>query len=151
MVKNQPVAQVLKRTRPQGPVEESEASVVVWWLGQNTEERRDAACSAVERSGEGRGDGPQGLTTPDKVRKLQITLYRKAKADKDYRFWSLYGEVQRADVLEAAWRRVAANGGTPGVDGQTIEQIRMLTGGIKQWLVEIQQELKTKSYRPQVL
>src|ERR1700721_2557660 len=85
------------------------------WSGQPAEERRDATCSAEVKSSEGRGDGPQGLPAPEKVRKLQITLYRKAKSNPEYRFWSLYGEVQRADVLEAAWRRVKANAGAAGV------------------------------------
>ena len=49
----------------------------LWRSGQNTEERSETTYSAVEKSGKGRGDGSQGLPTPDKVRKLQITLYRK--------------------------------------------------------------------------
>ena len=93
------------------------------WSGENMEERRDATCSAGGKSKEGRGDGSRGLPAPDKVRQLQIILYRKAKTKPGYRFWSLYGEVQRADVLFAAWRRVKANGGTAGVDGRTIEDI----------------------------
>ena len=120
----------------------------LWWSGQNTEERSETTCFAVGKSGKGRGDGLKGLPTPDKVRKLQITLYRKAKAEEKYRFWSLYGEVQRSDVLKAAWQRVAANGGAAGVDGVTIDDIRMLAGGESRWLEQIQGELKTKSYRP---
>jgi hypothetical protein len=46
--------------------------------------------------------GATRIRTPDKVRRLQITLYRKAKADPKYRFWSLYGELLRPDVLNAA-------------------------------------------------
>jgi group II intron reverse transcriptase/maturase len=125
-----------------------EAMPDLWWSGENMEERSETTCFAVERSGKGEGDGPQGLPTPDKVRKLQITLYRKAKAEKKYRFWSLYGEVQRADVLETAWRRVAANGGAAGVDGATIESIGRLAGGERQWLEQIRGELQTRSYRP---
>ena len=33
------------------------------------------------------------IVTPEPVRQLQITLYRKAKAQPKYRFWSLYGEL----------------------------------------------------------
>ena len=54
--------------------------------------RRDAACSHASSRREGAGDGPQGITTPGKLRHLQDTLYRKAKAQPVYRFWSLYGE-----------------------------------------------------------
>lgn len=123
----------------------------LWWSGENMEEPRGATYSAVERSGAGRGDGPKGIGTPDKVRKLQVTLYRKARSDKSYRFWSLYGEVQRADVLEAAWKRVAANGGAPGVDGKTIESIRSSLEQEQAWLEEIRKELKSKTYRPQAV
>jgi hypothetical protein len=35
--------------------------------------------------------GATRIITPDKVRQLQIALYRKAKAEPKYRFWSLYG------------------------------------------------------------
>lgn len=49
---------------------------------------------------EGLGDGSLEIKTPDKVRRLQITLYRKAKAEPEYRFWSLYGELLRLDVLD---------------------------------------------------
>src|SRR5271170_4224695 len=98
-----------------GGVRSSDDPVPDLWSGQPTEERRDATCSAEVKSSEGRGDGPQGLPAPEKVRKLQITLYRKAKSKPEYRFWSLYGEVQRADVLETAWKRVKANAGKPGI------------------------------------
>src|SRR3954465_5224737 len=106
-----------------GGVRSSDDAVPDLWSGEPTVERRDATCSAGEKSREGCGDGPQGLPTPEKVRQLQITLYRKAQSKPEYRFWSLYGEVQRADVLGAAWRRVKANGGAAGGDGVTIESI----------------------------
>src|SRR5882757_8037433 len=99
-----------------GGVRSSDDPVPDLWSGESTGERRDATCSAGEKSREGRGDGPQRLPAPEKVRQLQITLYRKAQSKPEYRFWSLSGEVQRADVLEAAWRRVKANGGVAGVD-----------------------------------
>jgi RNA-directed DNA polymerase len=118
------------------------------WAGQNTGERRDATCSAEVKRNEGCGDGPQGLPTPGKVRKLQITLYRKAQSSPGYRFWSLYGEVQRADVLETAWRRVKANGGVAGVDGMTIEQIAATLETEAAFLAGVREELQRKTYRP---
>jgi hypothetical protein len=48
-------------------------------FGQLAEERRDATCSAEVKRRQGRGDGPRWLTASDKVRRLQIALYRKAK------------------------------------------------------------------------
>jgi group II intron reverse transcriptase/maturase len=97
---------------------------------------------------EGRGDGPGGLPAPDKVRQLQITLYRKAKSNPEYRFWSLYGEVQRADVLQAAWRRVKANAGAAGIDGVTIEDLTADTQVEAAWMAALREELHAKTYRP---
>ncbi|MBK7999424.1 MAG: hypothetical protein IPK15_12120 [Verrucomicrobia bacterium] len=102
----------------------------------------------MRASGEGRGDGPRGIQTPEKVRKLQIALYRKAKADPKWRFWSLYGELYRPDLLEHALRLVARNGGVPGVDGQTIGSITATPDTQRTWLDTLQEELKTKTYRP---
>ena len=56
-------------------------SSVDLWESRTHEEPREGTCSNAARRSEGRGDGPRGLTTPKKVRKLQITLYRKAKAE----------------------------------------------------------------------
>jgi len=111
-------------------------------------ERSEVAYSESGNSGEGQGDGSQELPTLDKVRKLQLTLYRKARSDKRYRFWSLYGEVLRADVLETAWQRVAANGGAAGVDGETIEAVALNPERKAIWMEEIRKELRSKTYRP---
>jgi RNA-directed DNA polymerase len=112
--------------------------------------RRDSACTQAEPRSEGQGDGSVKAEriTPEKVRKLQRTLYRKAKAEPKYRFWSLYGDIMRRDVLEHALRRVAANGGAPGVDGQSIQSIRSSPEQQTQWLDTLQKELRTKTYRP---
>jgi hypothetical protein len=118
------------------------------WSGEPTEERRDATCSAEVKSSKGRGDGPRGLPAPEKVRKLQITLYRKAKSKPDYRFWSLYREVQRADVLETALRRVKANAGAAGVDGVSIEDLAADAQLETAWLKALREELRHKTYRP---
>ena len=104
------------------------SSVDLWGITQ--EEPSGVTCFAESGSGKGSGDGPRrGLPAPNKVRKLQITLYRKAKSEPGYRFWSLNGEIQRADVLAAAWQRVKANGGAAGVDGERIEDI----GAVGAW------------------
>jgi group II intron reverse transcriptase/maturase len=118
------------------------------WFGENTGEQRDATCSAVVKRNEGRGDGSQGLPAPKKVRQLQITLYRKAQSSPGYRFWSLYGEVQRAEVLETAWRRVKANGGVAGVDGVEIADIAADKEQEAAWLEGLREELRAKKYRP---
>ena len=62
-------------------------------------------------------------TKQDKVRELQRTLYRAAKADPGRRFHALYDKVYRRDVLERAWELVRANRGAAGIDRQTIADV----------------------------
>src|ERR1039458_4767387 len=109
---------------------------------------RDAARMHAPQRSEGAGDGSQEITTPQKLRKLQRALYRKAKAQPGYRFWSLYGELTRLDLLEYALQLVERNGGAPGVDGQTIASITAKPGNRQQWLEQLQRELQTQTYRP---
>ena len=82
----------------------------------------------------------------DKVRVLQRGLYRAAKAQKERRFGVLYDKVYREDILRAAWRRVRANRGAAGVDGQTIRDIEK--AGVGQFLEELAAELREKRYQP---
>jgi len=111
--------------------------------------RRDAACwhALWRREGAGEGPDPSGITTPEKLRHLQDTLYRKAKAEPGYRFWSLYGELTRRDLLEHALRLAVRNGGAPGVDGQTLGHITATPEMRSHWLTGLEEELKTKTYR----
>jgi RNA-directed DNA polymerase len=56
--------------------------------------------------------------------------------------------VQRADVLEAAWKRVKANAGAAGVDGIRIEEIAATAQVEAAWLSALREELHHKTYRP---
>ena len=85
------------------------------------------------------------LPTLPKVQKLQNTLHAKAKEQPDFRFYSLYDKVYRADVLSVAFEHCRNKGGAAGVDGQTFEQIEEY--GVKRWLGELAKELREKSYR----
>jgi RNA-directed DNA polymerase len=87
------------------------------------------------------------LTTPPNVQKLQTALHDKAKGSPNFRFYALYDKVYRSDVLTFAYDCCKANGGAPGVDGQTFEDIEDY-GGAK-WLDELAQELRNRTYRPQ--
>src|SRR5215472_10607719 len=87
------------------------------------------------------------LAPPSTVQKLQTALHTKAKGSPDYRFYALYDKVYRRDVLEEAYARCRANGGAPGIDRQTFEDIEAY--GQDRWLDELAAELKAKSYRPQ--
>jgi RNA-directed DNA polymerase len=86
------------------------------------------------------------LTTPPAIRTLQRKLYVKAKAEPTYRFYRLYDKVYRADILAHAYALAKANGGAPGVDGQTFEQIE--SAGLMDWLDRLREELRTRRYRP---
>jgi len=80
-----------------------------------------------------------------KVRELQRGLYRAAKANRERTFYSLHDKIYRPDVLLAAWKRVKTNGGAPGVDGVSIEQIE--EQGVAAYLKQIRDELKAGTYR----
>ena len=82
----------------------------------------------------------------DKVRELQRTLYRAAKADPGRRFHALYDKVSRRDVLERAWELVRVNKGAAGIDRQTIADIEQY--GVSRLLDELAADLKDGSWRP---
>jgi RNA-directed DNA polymerase len=86
------------------------------------------------------------LATPASVQKLQTALHAKAKEASSFRFYALYDKVYREDVLAFAYQCCRANGGAAGVDDQSFEDIEEY--GIERWLVELAQELKSRTYRP---
>ncbi len=83
-----------------------------------------------------------------KVILLRQKLARKAKEEPKFRFYSLYNQVNRPDVLEAAWILVRKNQGSPGVDNVSFEDIERQEGGPRKLLTEIQEELQNKTYKP---
>jgi RNA-directed DNA polymerase len=85
--------------------------------------------------------------TPPSVQKLRTALHAKAKESPDFRFYALYDQVYREDVLAHAYERCEANGGAAGVDEQTFEDIKR--NGRERWLDELTQELKSRTYQPQ--
>src|SRR6185436_17882542 len=79
--------------------------------------------NATRRS-KGQGDGRDN---PDSNSRQSSGASNRAlsesQAQPKYRFWSLYGELLRQDVLAAALEVQTRNGGAAGVDDETIESI----------------------------
>ena len=150
----QPAAQALSEAdRARGVVGVSRSSVDPQ-DSTTCGEPRGGTCVNALSGDKGQGDGWEQLlsewhqiVTPEKIRKLQRTLYRKAKAEPKYRFYSLYGELSRADILEHALVGVTRNGGAAGVDGVELAEVNR-EDKRAQWLGELAEELKSQRYRP---
>ncbi len=81
-------------------------------------------------------------TNIDSVRKLQRSLYQSVKDDPRCAFHSLYDKVYRTDILKEAFRRAKRNGGAPGIDNQSWEEVDQ-----DKLIQDIQEKLKNKKYR----
>jgi RNA-directed DNA polymerase len=87
------------------------------------------------------------LTTPDKIRELQIKLYQKAKNEPEFRFYQLYDKVYREDILIHAYQLAKANDGAPGVDGKSFGDIE--SEGVTEWLNGLRKDLHDQTYKAQ--
>lgn len=90
--------------------------------------------------------GTKGVQLPEKLFQLRQKLYLKAKREPQFRFYALYGLIQREDVLETAWRVACSRNGAAGCDGVTFRQIEKQEGGVERFLSELSRELKMKTY-----
>ena len=91
------------------------------------------------------------VAIPERLSLLRAKLGQKAKQEPKFRFYVLYDRIYRRDTLETAWRMVAANKGAPGVDGIRIEQIQETEGESEKLVTEIEEALRSKSYRPEAV
>lgn len=82
----------------------------------------------------------------DKVRELQRQLFMAAKRSRGRRFHALFDRICRGDVLAEAWKRVRANRGAAGVDGETLSAIE--AQGVPAFLEDVRQSLLGGRYRP---
>jgi RNA-directed DNA polymerase len=82
---------------------------------------------------------------PAKLRDWRAKLSAKAKQEKRFRFYSLYGLVSHPETLREAWAQVRAKRGAPGADGVRIEQIER--EGEQTFLEVLGRELAGKTYR----
>jgi RNA-directed DNA polymerase len=93
--------------------------------------------------------------------RLRQKLGQKAKAEPKFRFYALYAHISHIETLRTAWHLIRNNGQTPGVDGVTYDEIEGVEGeekhpaslqvreaNVEAYLREIQEELRTKTYKP---
>jgi len=80
------------------------------------------------------------------LQELRRKIYSKAKTEKHWKFWGLYCHITKKEVLEEAYRIAKANGGAPGIDGKSFEDIE--SKGRDGFLEGIRQELLSRTYRP---
>ena len=66
-----------------------------------------------------------------------------------YRFYALYDKLYRMDVLSYAWAICRHNGGKPGVDKETFEQIEQM--GVETWLQTVAEALRDMTYEPEAV
>ena len=81
-----------------------------------------------------------------RLQELRRKIYIKAKADRQWRFWGLYGHITKPEVLQEAYRLAKANKGAPGIDGRSFDDVEQ--EGLEGFLEGIRQELLEQTYRP---
>jgi RNA-directed DNA polymerase len=86
------------------------------------------------------------IKAPMGLQELRRRIYRKAKSDKAHRFWGLFVHIAKIETLKEAYRIAKRNGGAPGIDGQTFEDIE--AAGLASFLEEVREELMSGRYNP---
>ncbi len=89
------------------------------------------------------------LPPAERVRMLQEKLYCKAKQERDYKFYILYDKMVIPYMLQEAYRRVKANDGSPGIDGESFTDIEK--HGLEKYLLALGEELRKRTYQPEAV
>lgn len=121
----------------------SEGAVLQSCLNQNEENRLGQNIPTTETN-----EIPKERGIPQKVSELRWKLGNKAKLEPKFRFYALYDRIYRRDVLEAAYARIRANNGSAGSDDVSFEILEKEEDGPKRLIDQIEQELKSKTYKP---
>jgi RNA-directed DNA polymerase len=77
---------------------------------------------------------------------LKQRIYDTAKAEPEKRFWGLYVHVCKLETLRAAYKQARKNGGAPGIDGVTFDDIER--AGLEAFLERIRDDLTSELYMP---
>ena len=109
---------------------------------RQSESEPSAVPKAARRDGEAHGRDWSWVEASVWNERMLAALGNGVRGGKWY---SLIDKVHRPATLWAAWRKVAANGGAAGVDGQSVERF---AARAEEYLVELEQALETGSYEP---
>ncbi len=91
----------------------------------------------------------RSLPAAERVWMLQEKLYCKAKQERDYKFYILYDKMFIPYMLQEGYRKVKANGGSPGIDGQNFTDIE--NSGLEAYVKQLGEELRNRTYKPQAV
>lgn len=80
------------------------------------------------------------------LQEVRNKIYRKAKAEPEWRFWGLYTHICKVETLERAYYMARKNNGSPGVDGVSFQEIEEI--GVRNYILELLQELLKGEYEP---
>lgn len=86
------------------------------------------------------------MTTTERVGMLQEKLYCKAKQDRGYKFYILYDKMSVHYILQEGYKRAKSKDGSPGIDGQSFEDIEGY--GLDKFLFELGEDLRKRTYKP---
>src|SRR5207245_5971812 len=114
-----------------------------WACSKTRPEGRARTGEYSARQGEA---GVEMTKAPISLQELRRRIYRKAKSDKTHRFWGIFVHITKPETLEEAYRTAKRNGGAPGIDGQTFEDIERT--GLPEFLASVREELITGRYKP---
>ena len=110
-------------------------------MTKSTEIQPAAVSARAIRAGETRD--PRFWVEPTVwTERMLVALEQGVKGGK---WFSLIDKVFRPSTLEAAWRKVEANKGSSGIDGQSLDRF---AAGAALYLTELHESLKSGSYTP---